>query len=108
VHFFFTKNEQRDSHLKSPDVFDAAKFPKMSFASKSVSSVSDYELHVVGVLTMRDLTKEIALDVIHNGKVASFCGTVATGFETRTKAYRFDFGLQWNAFIEAGGVVVSN
>ena len=103
-----TKNDQRDGHLKSPDFFDAATYPKMSFVSKSVKPLSDYELQVVGDLTMRGVTKEVTLDVIYNGTVASFGGTQVAGFEIRTKLNRFDFGLQWNALTEAGGVVVSN
>lgn len=103
-----TKNEQRDTHLKSPDFFDAAKYPKMSFVSKSVKPVSDYELRVVGDLTMRGVTKEVALDVIYNGAVAGFGGIQVAGFEIRTKVNRFDFGLQWNALTEVGGVAVGN
>jgi polyisoprenoid-binding protein YceI len=103
-----TKNEQRDGHLKSPDFFDAATYPKMSFVSKSVKPVSDYELRVVGDLTMRGVTKEIALEVIYNGVVAGFGGTQVAGFEIRTKLNRFDFGLQWNALTEVGGVAVGN
>jgi polyisoprenoid-binding protein YceI len=103
-----TKNDQRDGHLKSPDFFDAAAYPKMSLVSKSVKPLSDFELQVVGDLTMRGVTKEIALDVIYNGTVAGFGGTQVAGFEIRTRLNRFDFGLQWNALTETGGVVVSN
>jgi polyisoprenoid-binding protein YceI len=103
-----TNNDQRDGHLKSADFFDAAAFPKMSFISKSVKPASDFELRVLGDLTMRGVTKEIALDVIYNGTVAGFGGTQVAGFEIRTKVNRFDFGLQWNAITEAGGIVVSN
>ena len=80
----------------------------MSFVSTSVQPVSDYELQVTGNLTMRGVTKEIVLDVIYNGTVASFDGSMVSGFEIRTKLNRFDFGLQWNAVTEAGGIVVSN
>jgi polyisoprenoid-binding protein YceI len=103
-----TKNDQRDGHLKSPDFFNATTHPKMSFVSKSVKPVSDYELQVVGDLTMRGITKEVTLDVIYNGTVASFGGTQVAGFEIRSRLNRFDFGLQWNALTKAGGVVVSN
>jgi len=103
-----TKNEQRDGHLKSPDFFDAANHPKLSFASKSVKRVSDYELKVIGDLTMRGVTREITLDVIYNGTVAGFGGNQVAGFEIRAKINRFDYGLQWSATTEAGGVVVSN
>jgi polyisoprenoid-binding protein YceI len=103
-----TKNEQRDGHLKSPDFFDAAAHPKMLFVSKSVKPVSDYELEVAGSLTIRGTTKDVVLNVIYNGTVAGFGGTQVAGFEIRTRLNRFDFGLQWNALTEAGGVVVSN
>jgi polyisoprenoid-binding protein YceI len=108
VNSISTKNEQRDGHLKSPDFFDAANYPKMTFVSKSVKKTSDFELQVVGDLTMRGVTKEVALDVIYNGTVAGFGGAKVAGFEVRGKINRFDFGLQWNALTEAGGVVVSN
>jgi len=103
-----TKNEQRNEHLKSPDFFDAASYPKMSFVSTSVKKVSDYELQATGNLTMRGVTKEITLDVVYNGVVAGFGGNQVAGFEVRAKLNRFDFGLQWSALTETGGVVVSN
>jgi polyisoprenoid-binding protein YceI len=103
-----TKNEQRDGHLKSADFFDAANYPKMSFVSKSVKKTSDYELRVTGNLTMRGITKEVTLDVIYNGTVAGFGGAQVAGFEIHGKLNRFDFGLQWSAVTETGGIVVSN
>ncbi len=103
-----TKNAQRDGHLKSPDFFDAAKHPTIAFVSTSVKKVSDYELQVTGDLTMRGITKQATLDVIYNGTVAGFGGNHVAGFEVRGKLNRFDFGLQWNALTETGGVVVSN
>ena len=103
-----TKNEQRDGHLKSADFFDAANSPKMSFVSTSVKKLSEHELRVVGNLALRGITKEIALDVIYNGTVAGFGGGAVAGFEIAGKLNRFDFGLQWNALTEVGGVVVSN
>ena len=103
-----TKNEQRDGHLKSADFFDSENHPKMTFVSKSIKKVSDHEMKVTGNLTLRGVTKEITLDVIYNGTVAGFGGTQVAGFEVRGNLNRFDFGLQWNALTEAGGVVVSN
>jgi polyisoprenoid-binding protein YceI len=103
-----TKNEQRDGHLKSPDFFDSANYPTMSFVSTSVKKSSDFELQVTGNLTLRGVTKEIILDVIYNGTVAGFGEHQVAGFEIRTKLNRFDFGLQWSALTEAGGIVVSN
>jgi polyisoprenoid-binding protein YceI len=103
-----TKNEQRDQHLQSPDFFDAASFPTLSFASTSVKNISEHELRVKGNLTMHGATRDITLDVIYNGTVPGFGGNEVAGFEIRSRLNRFDFGLQWNALTEAGGVVVSN
>ena len=103
-----TKNEQRDGHLKSADFFDAENHPKMTFESISVQKTSDYEMKVKGNLSLRGVTKEVTLDVIYNGTVSGFGDSTVAGFEVRGKINRFDFGLQWNAVTEAGGVVVSN
>lgn len=103
-----TKNEQRDAHLKSPDFFDAAKYPTLSFVSTSVKKLSDFEMEVTGNLTIRGITKEVTLNVIYNGTVTGFGGQQVAAFEVTGKINRFDFGLQWNALTEAGGVVVSN
>ena len=103
-----TGNEQRDAHLKSPDFFYAEKYPKMRFVSTSVKKKSDYELEVKGNLILRGITKEVTFEVIYNGMVAGFGGNKVAGFEVKGKLNRFDFGLQWNALTDAGGVVVSN
>ena len=103
-----TKNEQRDGHLKSADFFDAENNPKLVFESTSVKMTSDYEMQVKGNLTIRGITKEVKLDVIYNGIVTGFGNIKVAGFEIRGKVNRFDYGLQWNALTEAGGVVVSN
>ena len=103
-----TKNEQRDGHLKSADFFDGANYPKMTFVSKSVKKISDYEMQVIGDLSIRGTQKEVTLDVMYNGTVAGFGGAKVAGFEVKGKVNRFDYGLQWNALTEAGGVVVSN
>jgi polyisoprenoid-binding protein YceI len=103
-----TKNEQRDAHLKSADFFDAENHPKMTFTSNTVKKISDFEMQVKGNLTLRGITKEVTLSVIYNGTVRGFGNSTVAGFEVHGKINRFDFGLQWNALTEAGGVVVSN
>ena len=103
-----TNNEQRDTHLKSADFFDAKNHPKMTFESTSIKVLSDHEMHVKGKLTLRGVTKEVTLEVIYNGTVSGFGDSTVAGFEVHGKVNRFDFGLQWNALTEAGGVVVSN
>ncbi len=103
-----TKNEQRDTHLKSADFFDAANFPKLNFVSKTINKKSEGEYEVIGDLTIRGTKKEIKLAVTYNGTVSGFGGTEVAGFEITGKLNRFDFGLHWNALTEVGGVVVAD
>jgi polyisoprenoid-binding protein YceI len=103
-----TNNEQRDTHLKSVDFFDAEKHPKMSFKSTSVKKLSESEMEVKGHLTLRGVKKEITLNVNFNGIVSGFGDVKVAGFEISAKLNRFDYGLQWNTLTEAGGVVVGS
>ncbi|MEJ2103479.1 MAG: YceI family protein [Ignavibacteriaceae bacterium] len=103
-----TSNNQRNNHLRSPDFFDAEKYPKMTFISKSVKKNADNEYKVKGDLTIRGVTKEIILDVNYNGTVEGFGGGVVAGFEVNGKINRMDYGLKWNRLTETGSVVVSN
>ena len=107
VNSISTFNEQRDAHLKSPDFFDAANHPALSFESKSMSRKSGNEYELVGDLTIRGTTRSVKLDVIYNGTVKGFDGDVA-GFEITGKLNRREFGLNFNAVTETGGIVVSD
>jgi polyisoprenoid-binding protein YceI len=102
-----TKNDQRDGHLKSPDFFDAATYPKVTFVSRSVTKKNDNEYEVVGDFTIRGITKQITLKADYNGMVKGFGGAEVIGFSVTGKINRFDYELQWNGLTEAGGVVVS-
>ncbi len=108
VNSLSTNNEQRDAHLKSPDFFDAANHPKISFRSNHVTRSSDDEYEVTGDLTIRGVTRPVTLNVAYNGTVSGFGGTQVAGFEITGKVNRFDYGLMWNAMTEAGVVVVSD
>lgn len=101
-----TKNEQRDGHLKSADFFDAENNPKMTFISKEFRKIADGKFELTGDMTIRGITKEVKLDVEFNGIAKGFDGLEVAGFEITGKLNRFDFGLQWNAMTEAGGIVV--
>lgn len=101
-----TRNEQRDEHLKSADFFDSANYPKISFVSKSLSKESNNQYKLIGDLTIKSITKQVELDVDFNGVVQGFGGGDVAGFEISGKLNRFDYGLQWNALTEAGGIVV--
>jgi polyisoprenoid-binding protein YceI len=104
-----TKNEQRDGHLKSPDFFDAANHPKITFVSKSLTRKSGDKYELKGDLTTRGTTKEVTFDVVYNGVVKGFGGSFdVAAFEINGKINRQDFGLKWNALTETGGVVVSD
>lgn len=101
-----TKNEQRDSHLRSADFFDAENHPKLTFISKSIKKKSENVFEIAGDMTIRGITKNLKVDAVYNGTVKGFGGTDVAGFEITGKLNRFDFGLKWNTFTEAGGIVV--
>jgi len=103
-----TANEQRDAHLKSDDFFNAAQFPKLSFKSTSFKKVDGNEYKLSGDLTIRDITKNITLNVDFGGVITDPWGNVKAGFEATGKINRKDFNLKWDAFTEAGGAVVSD
>ena len=104
-----TREEKRDGHLKSPDFLDVEKFPQITFKSKSVKAKSAEELSVTGDLSIHGVSKEVVLDV--EGPSAPSTdpfGNVRVGATATTKIKREDFGLVWNAALEAGGVLVGN
>lgn len=103
-----TNNEQRDGHLKSDDFFNAEKFPKLTFQSTSFEKVGDEEYVLKGNITIRETTKPITLQVALGGVATDPWGNKKAGFEISGKINRKDFGLNWSAVTEAGGVVVSD
>lgn len=103
-----TKNEQRDTHLKSDDFFNAAQFPKMIFQSTGIEKNGEGEYTLKGDLTIRDITKPITLDVDYNGSTKDPWGFERAGFEITGKINRKEFGLKWSAVTEAGGLVVDD
>jgi polyisoprenoid-binding protein YceI len=102
-----TGNEQRDGHLKSPDFFDAANHPTLSFVSTSMAKKGNGRYALAGDMTIRGTTRAVTLEVVYHGTVKGFDGDVAA-FEISGKLNRQEFGLRWNAMTEAGGVVVSD
>ncbi|MFN7131434.1 MAG: YceI family protein [Myxococcales bacterium] len=102
-----TRDEKRDGHLKSPDFFDVANHPTITFKSKKVAKAGKDKLKVTGDLTMRGVTKEVVLDVVTSGNEAKDpWGNVKRGATATTKLNRKDFGLQWNKALETGGLLV--
>ena len=103
-----TRETQRDSHLKSPDFLNAEKYPYLSFKSKRIEKIDDSHGRVIGDLTIRDVTKEVALDVEYAGQAKSPWGTVSAGFSATAKINRKDWGLTYNQVLETGGVMVGD
>lgn len=98
-----TKNEDRDTHLKSEDFFGAEKNPQLTFTSKSFDGEK-----MVGDLTIKGVTKEVVLETEFNGIAVDPYGQTKAGFEFEGNVSRKDFGLTWNAVTEAGSIVVSD
>jgi polyisoprenoid-binding protein YceI len=103
-----TNEPKRDGHLKSPDFFDTAKFPTLTFKSKKVEKGTGDHLKLTGDLTIHGVTKEVTFDVVPTAEVKNPFGGTSVGIEATAKINRKDFGLNWNKALEAGGVVVGN
>lgn len=102
-----TGNEQRDGHLKSADFFDAENHPQIKFVSKNINKIKDNEYEINGDLTVRGVSKPVTFKAEHGGSGKDPWGNHKTGFTIEGKINRTDFGLNWNAALEAGGVLVS-
>jgi len=100
-----TQNEKRDGHLRSPDFFDAANHPNITFKSKRVEPGSGGAFKLIGDLTMRGTTKEIALDVEAPAPIVKGNRGLVTGTTATTRIKRLEYGLKYNSMVEAGPVV---
>jgi len=100
---------QRDNHLKSPDFFDAAKFPSATFVSKSVTKSGD-GYTVVGDLTLHGVTKPVTLQLDAPGKEQLFMDgkSIHRGFSASTTLHRSDFGLTWNGTLKSGDAAIGD
>jgi polyisoprenoid-binding protein YceI len=102
-----TRHEYRDTHLRSNDFFDAPNHPEITFSSTSVEKVDDERFRLTGDLTIKGTTKPVTIDFEFTGtSVAN--GSVRVGFEGSTTINRRDWKVEWNAPLEAGGVMVSD
>jgi polyisoprenoid-binding protein YceI len=104
-----TQNQKRDDHLRSPDFFDAATHPTITFKSKRVEPAGEGKFKLVGDLTIRGTTREVALDV--EGPAAPLKqkdGRLRSGASATGKISRKEFGIVWNNLTEAGGAVVGD
>ncbi len=102
-----TGNAKRDEHLRSPDFFDAAAFPEIKFNSTRVEKRGDAYV-MVGPLTIRDVTKEVAVPFNITGNVTDPRGKERVGFDAYLKIKRKDFGVAWDKTLDNGSLIVSD
>ena len=103
-----TNNEQRDTHLRSADFFDAENYGEIRFVGKNYENKGGDDYQLQGDLTIRGVTKPVTVNVEFGGIVVDPYGQTKAGFTVTGKINRKDFGLTWNAVTEAGSVVVSD
>ena len=104
-----TEDEQRDKHLKSPDFFDAEKFPSIVFKGKSLRAVGKNHYKLTGDFTMHGITHEVVLDAVYRGTVPKDpFGNTKAGFSISGSIDRTAWGLKWNGTLAAGGLLVGN
>jgi polyisoprenoid-binding protein YceI len=104
-----TRDAQRDTHLKSEDFFHAEKFPKLSFKSTRITRTGNGDLAVAGDLTIRGVTRDVVFNVEGPTPPAKDpWGNTRVGLSATTKINRRDFGLTWNAALEAGSILVGD
>lgn len=108
VNTISTREDKRDAHLKSPDFFDVAKYPTITFESSKITAAGNNKYKATGNLTLHGVTKEVTLDVETTPEVKLGKGESRFGASASTKINRKDFGLTWNRALDGGGVVVSD
>lgn len=101
-----TNNEQRDVHLRTGDFFESEKYPQILFKSTGVNKISDDELELRGDLTIKGITKPVKLTVEYSGIIKDPYGQSKAGFSFTTKIHRKDWGVNFNAALETGGVML--
>ncbi len=103
-----TNNTDRDKHLRSADFFEVEKFGQIRFTSTGFTKLDDENFQLKGQLEMKGVSKEITLEVDFGGFIKDPYGNHKAGFTVHGKFNRKDWGLNWNAALEAGGVMVSD
>lgn len=101
-----TKEAKRDGHLKSPDFFDAEKYPTIKFEIVQFKKVKDKEYKLVGNLTMHGITKSVTLKANFGGIIKDPYGNTRAGIKVTGEIDRYEYDLKYNASLEGGGLVV--
>jgi polyisoprenoid-binding protein YceI len=102
-----TRNADRDNHLRSNDFFEMATYPEIRFVSTSVTPVDPATYRVRGDLTIKGTTRPVEIDFAYTGSAVDPFGNARVGFEGAVTINRKDWGLNWNAALDAGGVLIS-
>jgi len=103
-----TRDPDRDTHLRSPDFFDVAQYPLMSFRTTRIQPNGDDQYKVAGELTIKDITREVVFNVTDEGQNKDPWGNLRRGLTAQATINRKDFGLVWNVALETGGVLVAD
>ncbi|MGE3176841.1 MAG: YceI family protein [Vicinamibacterales bacterium] len=103
-----TNEPNRDTHLRSADFFDVEKTPTITFVSATVARASEHAFTVTGTLTIHGISREVTLPVSFHGFAKDPWGNRRAGFEIETTINRKEYGLNWNAALEAGGFLVGD
>jgi polyisoprenoid-binding protein YceI len=98
----------RDKHLRSADFFDVEKHPEITFKSTAIKASGKDTYAVTGNLTIRGVTKQVTLPVSFLGTARDPWGNDKAGFETATTLNRKDYGIVWNAALDAGGFILGD
>jgi polyisoprenoid-binding protein YceI len=102
-----TRNKQRDDHIRTNDFLDVATYPQITFTSTAIKHQDGNDFEVTGDLTVRGVTKSITFPLEFQGAASDPFGNERIGFEGSVVINRKDWGVNWNAALEAGGVLVS-
>jgi polyisoprenoid-binding protein YceI len=102
-----TRSPDRDAHLRSNDFFDMEKYPEIRFASTTVEQLNETDYRITGDLTIKGVTKPVTFQVSYYGDAVDPYGNRRIGLEGKTTVNRKEWGVNWNAALEAGGVLVS-
>lgn len=103
----YTGIDERDNHLRSPDFFDARKYPTILFQSSSVSSDSN-GMKIKGTLSIKDISQPIEFSAKYHGRVKDPNGNTKAGFELDAVFDRQDFNISWNQFFDKQGILISD
>ena len=103
-----TRDANRDGHLASPDFFDAAQYPTITFKATDFAVTDDQTVEVTGDLTIKDITRPVVVPFTFEGVATDPFGNERAGFEGQVTINRKDWGLTWNAALETGGVLVGD